>query len=326
MKKIDVKNLEIEYYDLQPKYKRLKDSILHQIEQILDNENISLGFPLQSRIKDFNSIQEKIESGRFNIKKSILELQDVIGIRVILLFSRDVSKVCELLDQTFDVIKKYDTSEKMMENQFGYSSKHYIIKIPSDWKKVPSFNGLEELIVEIQIRTISQHTWSEASNILQYKNEENVPKQMKRSISRVSALLETVDLELERLLEERNSYKTSISESPLNDSQLNVDILENILDEKLPKLNKINRREPYSALLNDLKSFDINTSEELKNLIDSNLKEILEVDSEEVKIRIGNKKLPEEDRNRIENGVFFSSCRTNSDNSKTKIPRKMARN
>ena len=68
---------------------------------------------------------------------------------------------------------------------------------------------------------------------LQYKQEDSVPAPMRRAIHRVSALLEVVDLEFERLLKERESYRSD--SGPINtDAILNVDLLEHLLDALLP--------------------------------------------------------------------------------------------
>jgi putative GTP pyrophosphokinase len=98
---------------------------------------------------------------------------------------------------TFDIIKQENTTRKLREDQFGYSSMHYVVRFPKDWLVVPAMALFGEMKAEIQVRTIAQHLWADASHILQYKNEENIPEPIKRSIHRVSAILETVDLEFE---------------------------------------------------------------------------------------------------------------------------------
>lgn len=275
----NISNLEEEYIKIYPDLERFKKAILDQIENLLEENQVPLGFPIQSRTKSWNSIVEKVESGRFNIKKSIEELQDLVGVRVILLFNRDVEKVCEILKDNLEVIKQYDTSEKLKDDQFGYSSIHFISKIPDNWKNVPTLKGMEKHKIEIQVRTLSQHSWAEASNQLQYKQENNVPRELLRSIGRVSALLETVDLEFERLLNEREKYKAILNKDEDNSENpiLDVDILEIILDRKLPHKNKI-QNEDFSRLIDDLRIFGIERKKELENLIDKYYEEALEND------------------------------------------------
>ncbi|NHM08344.1 hypothetical protein G4D82_14035 [Flavobacterium sp. CYK-4] len=279
MSKLTSKEIEHEYSVLKSGFDKFNKSLLNQLSEILDNENIILGFPIQSRIKSIESILEKLESGRVNIKKSITELQDVIGLRIIILFKKDIDVLSNLISNNLEVVKQYNSEEKLLENQFGYSSKHFIVKIPKTWSNVPTFKGLEKFTAEIQIRTLSQHTWAEASNELQYKHEESVPRQLLRSIGRVSALLETVDLEFERLLIEREEYKSQITKQNTKDQTLNVDLLASILDLHLPKQNKI-ENEDYSDLLEDLQYFNIVTQKNLQSLIERQYKAALEEDKE----------------------------------------------
>lgn len=281
MKQLSTDDIRNEYSELISNFEKFNKALLEQITKILDSANISLGFPIQSRIKSIDSIIEKVESGRFNIKRNIIELQDIVGFRIILTFKKDVDKVIRLIEENFDVENLYDTQAKLLDNQFGYLSQHCIIKIPSSWCNVPTFKGLESYIAEIQVRSLSQHIWAEASNQLQYKNENNVPRELLRSISRVSALLETVDFEFDRLLKDRDSYINQINNS--NDNQpLNVDLLKSILDEYLPEQNK-DLNENYSKLIEDLKLFNIYNKNELVELINKYIDEVLKLDKKAAK-------------------------------------------
>ena len=78
--------------------------------------------------------------------------------------------------------------------------------MPDDWLNVPTFREFKGLRAELQIRTLAQQLWAAASHKLQYKRESSVPYPIRRSIHRVAALLETVDLELERVLSERDPH------------------------------------------------------------------------------------------------------------------------
>ena len=117
----------------------------------------------------------------------------------------------------------------MTEGQFGYQSWHYVIAFPEKWLSVPSLCDFRGLRAELQLRTIAQHLWAAASHKLQYKAESSVPLPIRRSIHRVSALLETVDLEFDRVLQEREDYlKQAASRQPTK--PINVDVLAQILD------------------------------------------------------------------------------------------------
>jgi ppGpp synthetase/RelA/SpoT-type nucleotidyltranferase len=155
---------------------------------------------------------------------------------IILHSQRGVPLVCDLLDGHFTVVEHHET-DKLEADRFGYASTHYVVALPDAWLAVPTLASMGGLRAELQIRTTAQHIWAAASHVFQYKHESSVPFPVRRPLHRVAALLETVDSEFDRVLEQRDIYRKSIGPySPTE--ELNVDLLEHILDEYLPKANK----------------------------------------------------------------------------------------
>ena len=305
--------LREEYVKIQPVATRFCLSVKQQIEELLSTASVTLGVPLEFRVKPWESIVGKIERGSLELA-TVRDLGDLVGLRLILLFKRDLASVCELMAKTFVVISQEDTSERLLEAQFGYQSLHYGVKLPEEWMSIPSFREFGDFKAELQIRTIAQHMWAAASHELQYKQEEGVPRPVRRSIYRVSALLETVDLEFERVLAERDSYLHEVdsksSKDKVFDESLNVDNLSLILDALLPAANK--DEELYSELLPNLLYVGIDTSRKLDDLIAKQLDATLARDAEivagivrEIQDQAG----PYQDRNdltRTRRGVFYT--------------------
>ena len=271
-----IEQLQSEYYVIAPLAERFNGSLRDELEELLKANKISLGVPIEFRVKKLESIVEKIERKMLSLE-SVTDLPDLIGLRLILLFSRDVVKTCDLISKTFNVLEKEDTQERLGESQFGYQSYHYLIQLPKNWLSVPSLASVGQFKAEIQIRTVAQHIWAAAAHVLQYKQESNVPVPVRRSIHRVSAILETVDLEFERVLDARESYISSIKPDQ-EQELLNVDLLANTLDSLLPSVNKL-EPEPYSDLLPELLHFGIDSTEKLKAFIQAHLKQALKVDA-----------------------------------------------
>jgi putative GTP pyrophosphokinase len=272
---------EQEYSDLKPLLEAFCEEIKHQIDQLLKESDIILGFPVQIRVKTWESVAEKLKRiPRINHFRNI---QDIVGLRIILLFNRDVSKVVKFIENNFIVIKQYDTQERLKEDQFGYSSKHLIVQLNKNWLSLPSLSKMGELSAEIQVRTLPQHIWAEASHHLQYKQENNIPPTVRRSIYRVSALLETIDLEFERVLEERDVYRNGLVKdiTTSDDENLNVDLLETLLDNKLPAINK-SPNEDYATLLTLLRELNIKTKKQLVKVLDKHINDALVFDAETV--------------------------------------------
>jgi putative GTP pyrophosphokinase len=277
--KSNLEQLEAEYRAIAPIAERFCTDLSGQLNKLLENERISLGLPIEYRVKKWESIVDKLERLSLN-PDSIKELNDLIGLRLMLLFKRDLLRVCELVSSTLKVLDQYDTLERLKEDQFGYSSIHFIVELPESWLAVPTLAEMRGLKAEMQVRTLAQHIWAAASHSLQYKREESVPPPVRRAIYRVSALLETVDLEFERVLEQRDSYRSDVDILETED-QLNVDLLEKALDSLLPADNK-KEDEPYSVLVSELIHFKINTVPKLTTLIKKQLPRVLKEDKNRV--------------------------------------------
>lgn len=269
--------LEADYYDQIGSAIKLKAALLEQLEHLFSEHGVSLGVPMEGRVKSWSSIAEKLSRKSLALK-AIEDLDDLIGIRVILLFRPDLPRVDKLVRETFNVVSAEDTAKRLSENQFGYQSQHYVLRIPNAWRDIPSFSRLGNLKVEIQVRTLAQHIWAAASHKLQYKHETNVPLQLRRAIHRVSALLETVDLEFERVLDERTAYMQREVEGLSPAEPLNVDIVRLILTELFPAQNR-KESEDYAELLDDLTHFGIKTVDSLRRLLVKHMEAVLREDA-----------------------------------------------
>lgn len=306
--KVDWSLLSTEYQNLKPLAERFCAEITNQLFALVSSGNLSLGVPIESRVKKLESIKSKIERISLFIR-SIDEIQDLIGVRLIFLFRRDAEKVCELLRSTFNVIKMVNTEDRLKADQFGYSSIHFIIQLPNEWLTLPTLSQLGNFKAEIQVRSVAQHIWAASSHLLQYKQENNVPVPVRRAIHRVSALLETVDLEFERLLEQREVYRDGVMALP-TEEEINVDLIEKVLDDLLPAKNKIVGDEDYADLLRDLMHFNITKVKDINRIISNNIVQVIEADKKAV-IEYDPELdyLGDDDIDRIQNKkVFFTHC------------------
>ncbi len=298
----NIDKLRKEYQHISPNANKYAVAIKEQIEEILESSDIRLGVPIEYRVKSWDSLQAKLD--RKSIKlNSVLDLNDLIGIRLILLFLKDVELVSKRILEHFVVLNVEDTVHRLAEDEFGYQSTHYQIKLPDSWLSIPSMKSFGKFQTELQVRTLAQHIWAATSHVFQYKNEKSVPFPVRRSIYRVSALLETADLEFDRVLEERKNYLKSID--PIKSKQeLNVDLLEGILDNSWPLDNK-DPEDDYSDLLDDLNYFKIELSNQLLKLISEYRDDVLKDEVTEL-IKYKEKDLPRVVKDRIERGVFYT--------------------
>ena len=103
--------LEKEYFSVSDKANGYSEEVTSQLNKLLQGGGVTLGFPIQRRVKTWESLAEKLNRGILTAK-SVKDVQDLIGLRVILLFKRDVNKVSDIISQNFKVLKKYDPKHR----------------------------------------------------------------------------------------------------------------------------------------------------------------------------------------------------------------------
>jgi len=293
--------LEADYNRISPLAQRLVDAIEAEMPSLLERYGVSLGVPIEKRVKDWASLKNKAEEKE---RSSIETIRDFAGMRFIVLFQRDLAALNSLIIENFDSEEVEDVATRLDTSQFGYQSTHYIVKLKPTWLGVPRYADLGALNVEFQVRTLAQHIWAAASHKLQYKQEAGVPPPLRRTISRVSALLETVDLELSRVLSEREIYVAELNNT-VAQTKLNVTNLEQVLAEILPLANK-GKNERYDQLLIELSLLGISDVDQLKNFINGNREAIVEGEKQQLEVHSTKERLAKRDPERIAAGVFYT--------------------
>lgn len=154
-----------------------------------------------------------------------------------------------------------DKSNLLRSNEFGYLSVHLILKMDSIRSKLPEYEEISDIWIEIQIRTILQHTWAEIEHDLGYKGDVVLPYELRRHFTLLSGQLELADMEFERLIEKIDIYKEKILLSLRNEDNildLNYDSLR-IYIQSNKKYQKIEEEiaDYYKMKLNKNKIADI---------------------------------------------------------------------
>ncbi len=192
-------------------YHAYRERIINLLTDLLSTEEIVV-HQLVGRTKSLESLSKKIDdkNGKYN---SIDEITDIIGIRIITYLESDIDPVAELIEKEF--LKDEGNSidkRKLQADRFGYKSLHVVVGLNDDRTKLKEYKRYKDLKCEIQIRSILQHAWAEIEHDLGYKGEITIPDQYKRSFNRVSALLETADIEFDRLKNELKEYEKDVPE------------------------------------------------------------------------------------------------------------------
>ncbi len=262
---VDSHDIVANYATYQKHYDSLGRNILSALEEFLDENNISY-LSITHRIKAEQSIREKIERKHYNDPSN--QIEDICGVRIICYYQTDVDKILEIINKEFEVTADENKEDTLAEDQFGYRSHHAIVKMNKEWLKAPGYRNLKNLKAEIQVRTVLMHAWAEIQHKLVYKKEDDVPKHLKRKLSRISAKLEESDEQFEEVRKARLEYQQKVVLPALeNDKniELNLDSLQALIDYRFPYRTKL--IQSTNDLLSELLKCNI-TIEELNKVFD----------------------------------------------------------
>lgn len=275
-------------YDAQyKKYERFAKEIEHQLRSILEEEKIVCN-AIASRVKDRDSLAKKIDV-KLDKYSDLAEVTDIAGVRVITYYDSDVERVSKIVEREFcvDAENSINKREALGPEKFGYCSVHYVVSMNGERLKLPENKGYSGIKCEIQIRTVLQHAWAEIEHDLGYKSEIAVPKDIRRSFSRLAGLLEVADKEFQEIRDFLTAYRERVEaemeengpEAP--DSELDAVVLEAAINTK-PQLQELNRRigeiagmevnaqdphEKYVSTLRELKYLGICTTVQLDQCV-----------------------------------------------------------
>ena len=145
-----------QYEDNLNKYENFCIYLESQLREVIKEMDVSY-YELSYRIKTLDSILEKAERNSL----SMSEIYDVIGFRIVTLFKRDASAICDVVRKVFRVVWESDKAEGKPADTFGYLSVHFQIKLPGEWLHAPTTRGFAGVEAELQVRTFSQHIWAD---------------------------------------------------------------------------------------------------------------------------------------------------------------------
>jgi putative GTP pyrophosphokinase len=225
-------DLRSEYERRLPVFERAARNVRQAIDALVADANIPT-LAILSRVKQFESLREKVERKKYNTPFD--QATDCVGIRVIAYLPTDVHAIQALLTREFDVVESTDKSELLRTNEFGYRSHHLLVRIPRAWASTPNYRGLENITIEVQVRTILMHAWAEIEHKLQYKSTVQVPRDQQRRLFMLSAKVEEADAQFQSLVADVAAYRTRIADEVAKSGQFdtslefNLDTLKELL-------------------------------------------------------------------------------------------------
>ena len=222
-----------EFRDHQSQFLEARASIERKIKECLSAAGILVA-AVESRVKAEKSLAGKLELKGAKYK-SLADITDILGVRVITFYLDDVDKVASAVERLFEV--DWDNSvdkRKLLDlDSFGYLSLHYICRTPEHPYRF-----------EVQMRTILQHAWSTLDHDTGYKSGVEIPQNYIRNINRLAGMLELVDEQFSHIRTELNDYRRRmqalVASGNLDDAPLDGDTFRSYLG--LDPFGRLNRR------------------------------------------------------------------------------------
>lgn len=168
-----------------------------QLQRLVSELGISA--QVSVRAKEVYSLVKKLIAKRHLNYASVT---DKVGARIVVRYRSELPRVQKLVCERFRVDKIEDTSGRLSIDKVGYQGLHIdgLAFFPDGefGKKFP----LDTFFAELQVRTLSQHLWSEISHDSFYKNDDTlqkVPADLRRRVHLMAGQVEVADREFERM-------------------------------------------------------------------------------------------------------------------------------
>ncbi|HBD63622.1 MAG TPA: GTP pyrophosphokinase [Clostridiales bacterium] len=159
---------------------------------------------VKSRLKTPENILKKLQRKGFELSlPSIKEnIRDIAGVRITCSFLSDIYRVSEMLQSQKDitVIECKDYIKNPKPN--GYKSLHLIIQIP-----IFMSDRVENVYVEVQIRTIAMDFWASLEHKIYYKYDKEVPSNLIDELKEAADSVSQLDDKMERIHRKVSQYK-----------------------------------------------------------------------------------------------------------------------
>lgn len=224
-----------QYEALLPGLNMASDAIGHAIRARLRDDGLN-HHTVQARVKDPVSVKGKLDrltaDGRFKYERGLEQLDDLIGVRVIMFLEPDIADVATALKGQFTCREDDDkTSSQRRNGQIGYAGRHLTLEVPAD--NIPV--GCQAFIgqrFEVQIRTVLQHAWAAFEHDIRYKSLAEANAEVDRAFTMASTLIELADAQfsaINDIVKRRQAESTAEFAANPAATELTGDILQDML-------------------------------------------------------------------------------------------------
>lgn len=188
-----------EYRDNLPRFREVAAKVNDDLTATFREAGLLVA-AVEYRVKTEESLAGKLEIKGAKYK-SLSDITDIIGLRVITFYVDDIDKVASALERLYTIDWENSVDKRKIHeiDSFGYLSLHYVCSLDAFPYRF-----------EIQIRTVLQHAWANMNHDIGYKSGVEVPKEHLRNLNRLAGMLELADEQFSRIRTEINDYKRRV--------------------------------------------------------------------------------------------------------------------
>jgi ppGpp synthetase/RelA/SpoT-type nucleotidyltranferase len=200
------------------------------LSQLLDQASIPY-VQIEGRTKDVPNFVSKLRRKEEKYADPLAEVTDLTGLRVVLYYLDDVDRVGEIIEDQFEVDRanSVDKADLLDPDRFGYLSVHHVVRLEEPRRSLPEWAPFGDISAEVQVRTVLQHAWGAISRKLAYASVREAPRDLQRSLNRLSALLELGDDQFLNIRRAREGIE-EVYDRELERGNLNLEVDESSLE------------------------------------------------------------------------------------------------
>lgn len=251
-----------EYQSRRPGLVVATDHYLALVTGLLDEAGINY-LSITARTKSVESFAAKTDrrtaDGRQLYSEPLVEITDLIGLRVITYLREDVDTVANLLAEEMRLLDDRDMGqETAREGRWGYASRHLLVGV----------EGVQQP-ASIQVRTVLQHAWAEFEHEIRYKG--SIPAahapDLNRRFTLAAGLLELADREFSAVRDRlRNSTPDTSAPEITSDPRIPTPVLATYLGNRFPDAGW-SRTDHYAWIAGLLLDLGIDSIDEVNDVL-----------------------------------------------------------
>lgn len=189
-----------DYKEMMLKYGFAKKRLETEIEILLEAFVARVGYNpvehVKSRIKSLDRVVEKLK--KKNLEVSVFNIYryvyDLVGIRIVCSFLKDVYDVVSIIRSTNEFIIKEEIDYIKNPKESGYMSYHMHVLVPIHLETVTEY-----MEAEIQIRTIAMDFWASLDHKLRYKMPSILSDELKNELVECARDIKNIDVKMQRI-------------------------------------------------------------------------------------------------------------------------------